>query len=261
MIYVLFAFITFSIALTAYSAVRIVGIRRSLAPQLFGSDETDDLDDSTSDQMPVGISQEALAAVESSLQELEMVVLVAHRIERPSDAIRAAVEENLARSVQYRFLTSPTTPDEIETVYFEDYKTSARAIKAKFGLPLPLEKMVKLDRLTFEWDDFPYIFYRLRKRVGTGSRHTIHTLAFRGLSRTAGLAETYEAVPPALAQSLVRMLLVHTPELRANIGDLERDRFSDSDEVSLSSIPNKVLTFVTPEAQDELRASKLNFVH
>jgi hypothetical protein len=230
-------FMVFCTVLTAYALAKTFLVRRELLENL---KTEEDLGYEASDSPLEAISLlnraltlQEMAALEGELLNLAMVVVVAHTIERPRDLLRDAYENNLARGVMYRFLVSPSELQAGTPIYFRDFQTSAESIRKRQALSCSVNDMVDIQPLAFEWEDAPYIFYR---QEGAPDRATSKpasfsqnaTIAFRGESRRTGLANSYIAVPPALAHTLVRSLMATAPSgLRESVEGFDGDTFAE----------------------------------
>lgn len=162
------------------------------------------------DALPVAegedITAHELGEIEASLENLVRVVVAAHRVEAPENALRAAVERNFARRVKYEFLVSSSTKDSEKDGWINVFIAIAKVILAKEKSPYKPKDVVNISRLSHDWRDSPYVFYFM---VDSSNRSSV--VAFRGNQRDEGIAEMYQRLPGRLAYSLATALLSDAP--------------------------------------------------
>jgi len=239
MLFFLGIFMLFCVVVTIYATVRTVQLRRKLLGALSGEHEAVGMLDYSLDSNSNGsaLPLASIAALERELPDLDMVVVFAHTIEKPPEPLRDAVEANLARGVRYRFLISPSSRQSEATIFLSDLVTSAKYVKSKYKIKTPVDEMVSLESLTSEWDDVPYIFYRLKT---SGDDPDVRsTIVFRGESRHSGLASVYHSVPASIAHTVKRFLLAQESEpINLAVQDFEHDKIEE-----IANPANPVLEF------------------
>lgn len=152
------------------------------------------------------LSVKDLGILEGSLKDLSQVVVVADHVEAPSDALRQAVEKNLARGVQYRFLISQSkAADELDG-YYQLFEALAKIARKRSGTDV--RELVNIQQLPYDWVETPYIFYRLPAQESPDS---FRYVAVRGNQRYEGIADFYSYLEPEYAHMIGRAILADAP--------------------------------------------------
>lgn len=164
----------------------------------------------TSDVFPVGeweeISVHDLGKIEGNIQGLIRVIVPAHRVEEPSDALRQAVKKNLEAGVEYHFLVSKEHAESELDGWVLMFLSIARVVLKRKGSATTPDSLVYISNLSYSWRDTPYIFYQTETAVGQ-----LATIAFRGNQVDEGIAERYTRLPGWLAYSLANAILSDAP--------------------------------------------------
>jgi hypothetical protein len=88
--------------------------------------------------------------------------------------------------------------------------------------------LVTILQLPDEWDNVPYVFYRMKDPVSG----LLRTIAFRGDTEGAGIADRYIAVDQDSAEALFKLLLGKPPAKIENaVESLQRGEFVDPENV------------------------------
>lgn len=168
------------------------------------------------DTLPKNINKKQLGILEGSIQDLKYVIVAADVIEKPTDTLLRAVEYNFNRGVKYIFLISQSKFKTEEQRGFSNWFRTL-ADRSQY------QDLFNIKSLLHEWNDYPYIFYRLRKD-DTGN---YYTFGYRGEEVGEGIAESYVMMEPSLAHTVAQTLL-------SNIGlsdVLNREEFESPTQV------------------------------
>ncbi len=170
---------------------------------------------------PTVLSNHNWAEFERCVPDLWQVIVLADTVEAPINGLQKAVLENFKRGVKYIFIVSNSkAEDELHGFYGLFEKLAAIAIH-KFSADFKVEDLVTILRLPDEWDNVPFVFYRMK-----GKDSHIRTIAFRGDKVNAGIANKYVAQDQANAEALVKLLLGKPPEkIEATLAILAKDEF------------------------------------
>jgi hypothetical protein len=186
-------------------------------------------------------------------RRLREVIVVAHEVDRPGDALHDAVRDNLKNEVRYSFLVSKSRSQQELNGYFRDFETIANKVFEENGGTLTFDPRdnVTMMVLPYEWNDFPYIFYRLTAGRSVENEAPACTYAIRGKQVNRGIADAYVAVPQEPAQTIAKVIMEGRPaRIRSRQGarrarqaaartgkSLRRDAFAESEDVMIELFP------------------------
>lgn len=141
---------------------------------------------------------------------LIQVVVVADTVEQPINGLQKAVLENFKRGVKYCFIVSGSKAEEEVKGFYGIYAQLAAIAINKFGADFKLDDLVTILKLPDEWNNVPFVFYRMKE--GHAANAEIRTIAFRGDTEKAGIADQYSAVDQNTAEGLWKLLMGRPPE-------------------------------------------------
>ena len=148
-----------------------------------------------------------LAKLESSFPNLRRVIVVAHKIEQPENGLKAAVKQNFANHVKYLFLISKDTAEAEKRGYFTEFQKIENEVKKeKPHLGIKTSGLTEIQRLPYNWDDVPYIFFEVAEAG------IIKTYAVCGDQEKQGIADGYYHVSPNSAQTIAKTIMSGAPE-------------------------------------------------
>jgi len=146
--------------------------------------------------------------LEGRLQALRQVIVVADHIQEPSAALKKSVVKNFRRGVSYSFLISHSyAEEEVENIK-KHFTSLAGGVKDK---PLDISRLIQAQKLGYEWNDVPYVFYRLHGSKSGGTWRDTEILAFRGSDPKKGIANEYLPLPPEFAKTIAIALVSDAP--------------------------------------------------
>jgi hypothetical protein len=177
-----------------------------------------------------------LAKVEEKLDRLQRVIVMADKVDEPTDALREAVEDNMSTGVRYLFLVSHRTPDKTIQKYNDIFKQLEICARARDHSKIILGKspVIKDDRLfSFhklkqDWIDYPYVCYEYQEAI---NHKRMNYLMYRGDELGVGIAKSYRKITPETAYSLICRA-----DALKNYMNVEPDQFSDGTEAGLSNV-------------------------
>lgn len=173
---------------------------------------------------PSILNHENWANFEKKVPYLFQVVVLADAVEQPVNGLQAAVLENFKRGVKYCFIVSQSKAQEELNGFYGIFEKLATIAITKYKLSSTPDELVTILQLPGEWNNVPYVFYRTR-----GNDNRSKTIAFRGDTELAGIANQYIAVDSDSAEAMFRLLMGKPPErLEANIPDIENGEFIDA---------------------------------
>lgn len=152
------------------------------------------------------ITVEQLALIEGGMPELDQVIVVAHRVEAPANGLRTSVKKNLAAGVKYLFLISQSRAESEMRGYYIVFEKIAEEVIEMQRSQKQVHDLVCIQKLPYDWDDVPYIFYQLRTPEGT------RTIALRGTQKHEGIDENYMYVRPRLAHTIAKTVMHGAPQ-------------------------------------------------
>ena len=171
------------------------------------------------------------------MEGLEQVIVVAHKIEEPTDVLRESVKRNFSKGVRYLFLVSHSNAkNELREGYYRDFELIAQRSIKKYERYFEVSDLVKIHQLPYEWDDYPYIFYRVRDSAA----ERVKTIAFRGLEKLEGIANKYIYVPPAYARTIAKAILADAPVPLLAYKEFADDEFDDVRELVVGDLREQV---------------------
>jgi hypothetical protein len=186
--------------------------------------------------LPLGIPVCDIGIIERDLINLKMVIVVAHKVEVPTSTLAQAVEHNFARGVKYIFLISNDHAEKEINGYYKVFEGYAQVVIGRQGAG-KIADLLDIQKLPYNWDDYPYIFSKLRLPSGEEK-----TLAFRGDELHEGIAKHYGRVDPVLAHTIARAIVSEAPKSLLGV-EVEREQFDAASKViefSNGARPNKI---------------------
>lgn len=153
------------------------------------------------------ISVRKLGIIERDLSRLKRVIVVANQIDRPTGTLLEAVEDNFSEGVHYLFLVSKSQGVSSREQWFQLFEAIARVVRKIKGLDIPVNKLVSIKTLDYEWPSEPHIFYQYE---GLENSELI-TVCFRGNSSGYGISEFYEIITDSSVEAMLRGLLAGEP--------------------------------------------------
>ena len=160
------------------------------------------------------MSKRDIGIFERDLPNLKQVVVVANKIEKPDSAFSDAIEDNFGKKVKYLFLISDSNADTELKGYYLIFQALAQKVSEENDHPIPIDTLVEIKKLSYDWPDVPYIFYQYEPDKSSGRL----TIAFRGNQKGEGIADFYEKLAPSHSKAIVTALLSEAPEeIRANL--------------------------------------------
>jgi hypothetical protein len=167
--------------------------------------------------LPRGIPVRDIGIIEGELPHLHMVMVIADKVEKPTNELSDAVERNFSRGVKYLFLVSSDRASDEVRGYYTVFEALARIVVSRQeNGTKKVRDLIEIQQLPYNWDDFPFIFYRLHFPNGETK-----TLAFRGDSMHQGIAKHYGRVDPNYARTIARAIVADAPK---NVDGLSLDR-------------------------------------
>lgn len=150
-------------------------------------------------------SVERLGLIEKDLESLDRVIVAADHVERPDSILANAVEDNMRQGVSYLFLVSKSRAEKELSSYYLFFEAIARVTTIDRNMAA---KLIKIQKLPYDWSGPPYIFYRYRDETKKHYR----TDGYRGNQNGKGIAEFYEKLPENQALMICSALLEAAPE-------------------------------------------------
>lgn len=179
--------------------------------------------------LPNIVTVKSLGDIEGNLKQLKRVIVVADHVEAPDDALRHAVEKNFARGVQYYFLVSKSKANAELGGYYKIFEALAVIVSNRSAQKIKAEDLVKIQRLSYDWEDVPHILYET-----ADIREAKYFLA-RGNQSREGIADFYSFERSDQTRIFARAILSDAPSGIA----LENVRFEDGS-------GGKIFQFVRP---------------
>jgi len=152
-----------------------------------------------------------LGKVEGQLSALEEVIVICHKIEKPTAELLDAVRQNLASGIRYRFFVAKDNYESECKQYFRYFELIAEM--ARLDDPSKaIADLVTLLPLPIDWHDKPpFVFYRTRQNGD------VRTIAYRGFTAGEGIDTKYVRVDPVLAHTVLEMLVSTVGPTREDI--------------------------------------------
>ncbi len=181
---------------------------------------------------PVGEWEEVtvhkLGEIEGKIKGLVRVIVAAHHVEDPKNALRQAVKKNLESNVEYRFLVSNSHAESEVDGWVRTFLSIAHVVLKQAGSELKPADLVRISKLDYDWRDTPYVFYQTETSNGKMS-----TIAFRGDQTDDGISKRYTRLPGWLAYSMALAILSDAPVPLA----VEEEQFEVSPEIDDAALP------------------------
>lgn len=176
---------------------------------------------------PVFLSQEKWAEFEGSIENLKRVIVVADKVERPNNSLERSVINNFGHKVHYSFIVSKSKASAELHGYYEIFKALAVIAIHQFKLDCTVDDLVSILALPDEWDCVPLVFYRVGETSEATHRPgSLRTIAFWGNNMRSGISESYESLPPEVADALAIALVSGAPEpIKEMLNEVEKDHF------------------------------------
>lgn len=181
---------------------------------------------------PELVSASGLGKLEIGAEELREILIICHKIEKPSNELLSAVRHNLANGRSYKFFVSQSNFEAESKAYFKIFQAIAE-VEGRLNLSgkNSISDLVELHSLTFDWHDKPpIVFYR------TGNPESPRTVAYRGHTAGEGIDNLYRLVDPYLGHAILEMLKTMV-EPETNREDIKPEEFLDNNVVKFT-IPN-----------------------
>ncbi len=153
------------------------------------------------------ITAHELGEIEKNIKGLIRVIVAAHRVEEPSNALRQAVKQNLKNNIEYHFLVSQEHAQSELDGWVLMFLAIAKVVLTKAGSRRTPQSLVRISNLKYPWRDTPYVFYQTKTSNGQ-----LATVAFRGNEIDEGIADKYTRLPGWMAYSLANAILSDAPE-------------------------------------------------
>lgn len=153
--------------------------------------------------LPQQFDVRQLGRIEGALPNLKRVIIVAHRVEKPTDELSVAVEKNFREHVTYLFLISKSRAGAELYGYYNLFEALARIALGPGG---DVKTVVDIRQLPHDWVEVPYVFYQME-----GPSGRIMTVAVRGQQTKEGIADTYELVDNMTGRALAQAILEEAP--------------------------------------------------
>jgi hypothetical protein len=152
------------------------------------------------------ITAHQLGQIEGNIKRLVRVVVAAHGVEEPTNALRQAVKKNLEQKVEYLFLVSQSRKAFEIDGWVHMFLSIAHVVLKRAGSQLEATDLIRISNLSYDWRDTPYVFYQSETADGQ-----LSNIAFRGNQTDEGIAEKYVRLPAWLAYSMALALLSDAP--------------------------------------------------
>ena len=143
------------------------------------------------------LSVKELGKLEGSIENLSEIIIIADRIEEPTNELYLSVKENLKKGVKYTFLISGSKYDSELNSYIKIFQAIAEVIKRKFNTA----DLIEIHPISFDWNNYPYIFYRYIESLSGSPK----IFAYMGTQLKEGIAEEYELMPPTIALQMFNL--------------------------------------------------------
>jgi len=154
--------------------------------------------------LPTRLNVHEFGNLEGDIENLDEVIVVAHTIEKPEGSLYNSVWKNFSRNVKYTFLISRSTFNTEQNGFYKIFQALLDVAKTRASSENKLENNLKIKSLKFDWDDYPYVFYRIKKQGDPSNLYL--TFAYRGTQQNEGIADNYVLINPALANSISKAL-------------------------------------------------------
>ncbi|MBI4755534.1 MAG: hypothetical protein HY778_08985 [Betaproteobacteria bacterium] len=151
---------------------------------------------------------EEFANLEMTLPGLIRVLVVCHFVESPLGTLAKAVENNFRRGARYQFLISKFHAERELNGYYIIFRAMADMVRMQLGAEKGAEDLVSISRLTYNWTEYPYVFYEYRPV----DEEPVKVIALRGDQKQEGIAQNYELVSPHDAESLLLAIQNGAPQ-------------------------------------------------
>lgn len=146
----------------------------------------------------LGLLEGALG-VNVGQRALSQVIVVAARIDEPDDKLRESVRENFRRGVQYLFIVPDSRWVTDQQKWYRVFQIIAQeVVEESPAAGKGIKDLIDIWPLPSDWDDVPYIFYRLS--MNGGEKHEV--FAVRGNEKKVGIASLYTTVPQEYAATI-----------------------------------------------------------
>lgn len=172
------------------------------------------------------ISVRNIGIIERDLSRLKRVIVVANQIDRPTGTLLEAVEDNFGEGVHYLFLVSKSQGISAREQWYQLFEAIARVVRYQKGLNIPVNNLVNIQTLDYEWPSEPHIFYQYES-IGDNE---LKTVCFRGNSSGTGISEFYEIITDSSIEAMLRGLLGGAPS-DVRIGNIVLDDDPYSSEI------------------------------
>lgn len=187
--------------------------------------------------IPVSLNRHTWAEFEGGVKNLKQVIVVADIVQAPDNSLLAAVIHNFGRGVHYSFIVSRRNAEKELHGFLEIFQALAKHAIKKHSLEKSVTDLVSIKALPdAEWDCVPLVFYRTED---LNTKTGIKTIAFWGDKKKAGIADTYEVLPPLVADALAKALMSGAPQLvKEMIDNLDQDIYPSGKLIVSETIRN-----------------------
>ncbi|HEV2694134.1 MAG TPA: hypothetical protein VG347_14660 [Verrucomicrobiae bacterium] len=193
--------------------------------------------------IPIRLNRHTWAEFEGKIQNLKRVIVVADIVQQPDNSLLAAVIHNFGREVQYSFIVSKKNAEAELHGHLESFQALAMLAIKKHNLSKSVTDLVSIEALPDDWNCVPLVFYRIED---PGTVTGFKTLAFWGDKENTGIADTYEMLPPAVADALATALMSGAPQpVKEMISKLEQDNFQGAQLFLAENVPTKKVQTLT----------------
>jgi hypothetical protein len=153
------------------------------------------------------ISVRKVGILERDLLRLRRVIVVANQIDPPTGTLLEAVKDNFSEGVHYLFLVSKSQGTSAREEWFQLFEAIARVVKYQKKFDIPVDELVNIKTLDYEWPSEPHIFYQYESTEDC----ELTTVCFRGNSSGHGISEFYEIITDSSIEAMLRGLLGGAP--------------------------------------------------
>lgn len=136
-----------------------------------------------------------LGLIEGGISNLNEVIVIADRIEEPTNELYYSVKENLKKGIKYIFLISEHKFEKEKNSYWKIFQAIGEAVKHNYKI----ENALEIYSLNFDWEDYPYVFYRFTDTETKKQK----AFAYMGTQLREGIADEYELINPTIAKKML----------------------------------------------------------
>lgn len=145
------------------------------------------------------ITVQELGRIEGSISKLREVIIIADNIEEPRHELYDSVLKNFKNGVKYTFIISKDRYEKEKLAYAKVFESIANVIESNYNL----NNLFSIHSLNFEWNDYPYVFYRFVDPDLNKQK----VFAYMGTQIKEGIADAYELLPPTVSLKIFNLAL------------------------------------------------------